>query len=105
LFKTVDYKCIKKHKNKHFIFERIEDEKLHMFSSTTVCVDNSNFWTGTDVIIRYQTLFPNIKNIYVVCDVSNLNIYSQCFSNDQTFLILNNGLYYVNRTNKKVEVL
>lgn len=105
LFKTSDSKFMKRQKTGSFIFERTEDDSLNSLTSPNLCIDNSNFWSGTEVVNRYKTIFPNVQQVYVLCTLTNSSNYAKCFSNGQTLLVLNNGKYYVNRSSKKIEII
>lgn len=111
LFKTNDWTNIKKQKNKRYIFERNEfsisqtNQIQNIKSNLSVCVDNSNFWSGCEIIYRYEKLFPNLKKTYVMCDQSNLRTYSACFLENQEYIVVNNGKYYANKSKKNLDFI
>lgn len=105
LFKTNDWKNMKRQKNKHFIFERMEDPTLEQFVSPNICVDNSNFWSGYEIINRYKLICPNLQKIYVACGNLNINNFGMCFVENQDFILVNNGKYYANRSKNNISIL
>ncbi len=105
LFKTPDYGMMKRQKNRKLIFERIDDQNLNKYVTPNICVDNSNFWTGSEVVNRYKTMFPNVQQVYILCTTINSGNYKYCFAEWQKFLVLGNGKYCPNIRNRKIEII
>lgn len=98
-FKTNDWMHMKKNKYGNLVFERLNDVNLQFYeksikdldfecSSSNICIDNSNYWSGSDIVNRYKTILPNLKETYVLCSQYNSTHYKQCFSDKQLFLVL-----------------
>lgn len=105
IYPANDWTEIRKQKTGQYIFERIEINKFMLSAlerkndHCDCCIDDSIFWSGTDLVTKYKTIFPFVQKVYILCDEYNLIKYEKCFDKDQEFIVLkgkNNSEYKFN---------